>query len=244
MLDLLDSLDSLLNYMVDFPEFEKKVKITFKNKDLLKQAFVHRSYLNENPQLGIGHNERLEFLGDAVLELIVTNYLYNRYPSETEGAMTSYRSALVNALILSEIAAKLGISDYLMLSRGETRDTGRARQYILANTFEALIGAIYLDQGYETAEDFISRYLLVRVNEVVSGKLWQDSKSYVQEMAQEHFGLTPAYKVLSETGPDHLKNFTCAVYIGDEKVAVGQGNTKQKAEQQAAMDALKVKGWR
>lgn len=243
MLDLLDSLDSLLNYMVDFPEFEKKVKITFKNKDLLKQAFVHRSYLNENPQLGIGHNERLEFLGDAVLELIVTNYLYNRYPSETEGAMTSYRSALVNALILSEIAAKLGISDYLMLSRGETRDTGRARQYILANTFEALIGAIYLDQGYETAEDFISRYLLVRVNEVVSGKLWQDSKSYVQEMAQEHFGLTPAYKVLSETGPDHDKQFTVGIYFGNELITKGKGKSKQEAEQQAAEKALKFKNW-
>jgi len=243
LLDLLDSLDSLLNYMVDFPEFEKKVKITFKNKDLLKQAFVHRSYLNENPQLGIGHNERLEFLGDAVLELIVTNYLYNRYPSETEGAMTSYRSALVNALILSEIAAKLGISDYLMLSRGETRDTGRARQYILANTFEALIGAIYLDQGYETAEDFISRYLLVRVNEVVSGKLWQDSKSYVQEMAQEHFGLTPAYKVLSETGPDHDKQFTVGIYFGNELITKGKGKSKQEAEQQAAEKALKFKNW-
>ncbi|OGI69014.1 ribonuclease III [Candidatus Nomurabacteria bacterium RIFCSPLOWO2_01_FULL_42_20] len=229
--------------MVDFPEFEKKVKITFKNKDLLKQAFVHRSYLNENPQLGIGHNERLEFLGDAVLELIVTNYLYNRYPSETEGAMTSYRSALVNALILSEIAAKLGISDYLMLSRGETRDTGRARQYILANTFEALIGAIYLDQGYETAEDFISRYLLVRVNEVVSGKLWQDSKSYVQEMAQEHFGLTPAYKVLSETGPDHDKQFTVGIYFGNELITKGKGKSKQEAEQQAAEKALKFKNW-
>jgi len=144
---------------------------------------------------------------------------------------------------LSEIAAKLGISDYLMLSRGETRDTGRARQYILANTFEALIGAIYLDQGYETAEDFISRYLLVRVNEVVSGKLWQDSKSYVQEMAQEHFGLTPAYKVLSETGPDHDKQFTVGIYFGNELITKGKGKSKQEAEQQAAEKALKFKNW-
>src|SRR3990172_1978620 len=176
--------------MIDFPQFEKKIEISFKNKDLLKQAFIHSSYINENPKLGLSHNERLEFLGDAVLELAVTEDLFKKYPNQTEGELTSYRSALVNAVIISEVAENLGMNDFLLLSRGEAKDTGRARQYILANTFESFIGALYLDQGYEKAKVFIAKNLLVRIDEIVSKKLWQDAKSFVQEKAQEHMGVT------------------------------------------------------
>lgn len=234
--------------MPNFAEFEKKIKIKFKDKELLKQAFVHRSYLNENPPPAggrvIGHNERLEFLGDAVLELIVTDYLYERFPNDTEGELTSYRSALVNALILAEAAAELEMNGYLMLSKGEMKDVGRARLYILANTFEALIGAIYLDQGYEAARDFVTRHLLFKVDEVVSKKLWQDAKSFVQEKAQEELGVTPSYKLISETGPDHDKHFTVGIYFGPEMIAKGKGKSKQEAEQEAAEKALKLKKWR
>ncbi len=229
--------------MVDFGEFEKKTKIVFNDKKLLTQAFVHRSYINENPNLGLSHNERLEFLGDAVLELVVTDYLYKKYGTQTEGELTSYRAALVNAVIIGEIAAGLMMNDYLLLSRGEAKDNGKARQYILANTYEAFVGAVYLDQGYAVAEKFIAETLFPRVEKIVSQKLWRDAKSLVQEKAQEYVNVTPSYKVLSEAGPDHDKHFTVGIYFGNNVIAEGKGKSKQEAEQKAAQEALKVKKW-
>src|SRR5258706_2358397 len=171
--------------MIDFSKFEEKTKIFFKDKSLLKQAFTHRSYINENPSATLSHNERLEFLGDAVLELIVTDFLYKKYPNYTEGELTALRSALVNAIIIAEIAGDIGMNDYLLLSKGETKDTGKARQYILANTYEAFIGAMYLDQGYNVVDKFVTKTLLPKTEEIVNKKLWRDAKSLVQEKAQE-----------------------------------------------------------
>jgi ribonuclease-3 len=229
--------------MINFKDFEKKIKVTFKDKNLLKQAFVHRSYINENPSEGLSHNERLEFLGDAVLELIVTDYLYKKFPTHTEGELTSLRSALVNAVIISEVASALGMNDFLLLSKGESKDNGKARQYILANTFEAVIGAIYMDQGYEAADMFVTDSLLPNTDEIVNKKLWRDAKSLVQEKAQEYAGVTPAYKVMQEAGPDHDKHFTVGIFFGGDKIAEGKGKSKQEAEQKAAEAALKVKKW-
>lgn len=229
--------------MIEFSDFEKKTGFKFKNKDLLKQAFVHRSYINENGSDGLSHNERLEFLGDAVLELVVTDFLYKKYPNYTEGELTAIRSALVNAIIISEVALGIGMNDYLLLSKGENKDHGKARQYILANTYEAFVGALYLDQGYDIAEKFIDKTILPRTEEIVKNKLWRDAKSLVQEKAQEFVGVTPAYKVLSESGPDHEKNFTVGIYFGDALIAQGKGKSKQEGAQAAAEAALKVKNW-
>jgi ribonuclease-3 len=229
--------------MIEFSDLEKKIRIAFKDKGLLKQAFIHRSYINENPGLGLNHNERLEYLGDAVLELIVTENLYKKFPNKTEGELTALRAALVNAVMIAEVAQKLDLNEYLLLSKGESKDVGRARQYILANTFEALIGAIYLDQGYDTAKEFITKFLLPRLEEIVAKKLWRDPKSLVQEMSQEHLGITPFYKVLAESGPDHNKQFTVGIFLGTELASEGRGKSKQEAEQKAAEMALQAKGW-
>jgi len=229
--------------MIQFSDFEEKIKIVFKNKDLLKQAFIHRSYINENPNSSSSHNERLEFLGDAVLELIVTDFLYKKYPNYTEGELTALRSALVNAIIISEVASKIGMNDFLLLSKGEAKDSGKARQYILANTYEAYIGAVYLDQGYDVAKGFITTTLLPYTEDIVTKKLWRDAKSLVQEKTQEFIGVTPAYKVLSESGPDHDKHFTVGIFFGANLIAEGKGKSKQEAEQKAAEAALKIKNW-
>lgn len=229
--------------MNDFTEFEKIIELNFKDKSLLKQAFIHRSYINENKQSGLSHNERLEFLGDAVLELVITDFLFAKYPNKQEGELTAYRSALVNATTCSDIASKLEVNKYLLLSKGESKDTGRARQYILANTLEALIGAIYLDLGYETAKSFIEKNFVPLIDEIISKGSWIDAKSLFQEKAQEFDGITPSYKTLRETGPDHDKKFTVGVYVGKELVAEGSGESKQDAEQSAAREALKKRGW-
>ena len=230
--------------MNQFSDFEKNTKITFKDKGLLKQAFIHRSYINENPGSDLSHNERLEFLGDAVLELIATDFLFKKYPAYTEGELTAIRSALVNAIIISEVALKVGMNDYLLLSKGEAKDRGKARQYILANTYEAYVGAVYLDQGYETAKKFVVESLLSpHTEEIVSKKLWRDAKSLVQEKAQEFVGVTPLYKVLHESGPDHDKHFTVGIFFSADLIAQGSGKSKQEAEQKAAEAALKVKNW-
>lgn len=229
--------------MIDFEEFEKKIKISFKDKNILKQAFIHRSYINENSGTGLSHNERLEFLGDAVLELIVTDFLYKKYQNHNEGELTALRSSLVNATIISDVASKVGMNDFLLLSKGESKDNGKARQYILANTFEALIGAIYLDQGYDKADFFVRETLLPRIEEIVAKKLWRDAKSLVQEKAQEFVGVTPSYKVLHESGPDHDKHFTVGIFFGADLVTEGKGKSKQEAEQNAATCALKIKNW-
>jgi ribonuclease-3 len=227
----------------DFSKFEKIIGITFKNKDILRQAFTHRSYLNEHRDSELVHNERLEFLGDAVLELIVTEYLYTKYPDNNEGELTSYRSALVNAITLSDAAAKIGINDFLLLSKGEAKDTGRARQIILANAIEAIIGAIFLDQGYEIAKYFISNNIFNLIEKIIEDKTWLDAKSKFQEQAQDHEAITPQYKTVKEEGPDHDKQFTVGVFLGKNKVAEGSGKSKQEAEQVAADNALKAKGW-
>jgi len=229
--------------MKDFSKLEKIIKVKFKNDELLKQAFVHRSYLNENPNFELPHNERLEFLGDAVLELIVTDYLYNNYPNP-EGELTNWRASLVNSMMLSEIAKKIDLENYLYLSKGESKDkNSKARGYILANAFEALIGAIYLDQGYEAAKDFIHKFLLPELPHILSEHLYIDPKSKFQEIAQEKMGITPTYKVISETGPDHSKEFVIGVYLEDELIASGKGTSKQEAQVMAASEGLKKKNW-
>jgi len=223
--------------------FEKLIGIEFKDKSLLKQAFTHRSFLNEHKNLRGKHNERLEFLGDAVLELVITHHLFNEYPDKNEGDLTSIRSALVNATTCAEVAKKLEVNDYLLLSKGEAKDVGRARQYILANALEAIIGAIYIDLGLETARDFIMKHIAPMTGQIVREELWVDAKSKFQEKAQDIEGVTPAYKTTKEIGPDHDKKFTVAVFVGDEMVAEGEGDSKQDAEQAAARRALKQKGW-
>jgi ribonuclease-3 len=223
--------------------FTERLGIPFNNPQLIRTAFTHRSYVNEHRNDTTLHNERLEFLGDAVLELSVTRFLYDKYPDKTEGDLTAYRAALVNTNTISEAATKLGMNECLLLSRGEARDTGRARQYILANTFEAVLGAVYLDQGYDRAVEFVAAYIFPLVDEVVRKRLWQDAKSLFQEEAQERVSVTPSYAILQEDGPDHNKQFTVGAYIKDELVARGQGNSKQEAEQQAARKALETKGW-
>ena len=228
----------------DFSQLAGKFGWPLKRLELLEQAFTHRSYLNEHLQAaGLGHNERLEFLGDAVLELAVTEFLFQKYPAANEGVLTAYRSALVNTETLAETASELGLNDYLRLSKGEARDTGRARAVILANTFESLIGALFLDLGYQAAADFIAKYLLPRADGVANGESWQDAKSFFQELAQARLSITPHYQVLSETGPDHDKVFTVGLYLGEELAATGQGPSKQRAEQEAASQGLKRKDW-
>jgi ribonuclease-3 len=229
--------------MKDFSLLEKKLGVTFKNQDFLITALTHRSYLNENPKFRLPHNERLEFLGDAVLELAVTKYLYNSYP-DPEGELTNWRAALVNANMLSQVAQELDLEDFLLLSKGEAKDKkSKARLYILANAFEAVTGAIYLDRGFEMAEKFIEKVLLWRLKEIIEKRLYLDPKSRFQEAAQEFVGITPSYKVLEEAGPDHAKWFRVGVYLGDEFIAEGEGSSKHEAQVQAASRALEVKNW-
>lgn len=228
--------------MPDFANFETKNSLAFKDKDLLKQAFTHRSYINENAGAG-SHNERLEFLGDAVLELVTTEELFGRFPNKPEGDLTAIRAAVVNTVSISLAATELGMNEYLLLSKGESKDTGKARDYILANTFESVIGAIYLDAGYDAAKTFIASALFGKIDNIVAQKLWRDAKSLIQEKAQEIVNITPRYEVLEETGPDHDKNFTIGVFFADELVARGSGKSKQEGEQAAAQEALKLKNW-
>jgi ribonuclease-3 len=228
--------------MSDLKDFEEKNKLNFKDKNLLKQAFTHRSYINENAGAG-NHNERLEFLGDAVLELVTTEELFKRYPEKNEGDLTAIRAAVVNTISISEAATSLGMNDYLLLSKGEAKDKGKARDYILANTFESVIGSIYLDAGYDKAKDFIANALFNKIDNIVVKKLWRDAKSLIQEKAQEFVNVTPRYEVLAESGPDHDKEFTIGIFFADELIAKGLGKSKQEGEQAAAREALKLKNW-
>ena len=230
--------------MQNLPELEKALTISFHNKELLEQAFVHRSYLNENRNFHLAHNERLEFLGDAVLELIVTEHLYQEYPDKPEGELTAWRAALVNTKMLSSIGRDLEFNDYLMLSRGEAKEEGKARDYILANTVEAFIGAMYLDQGLQFAKKFITLNILSRLEEILKDKLFLDAKSRFQEIAQEKMGITPTYSVIKEWGPDHAKNFSIGVYLNKDLASEGEGSSKQEAEEDAAKNALREKGWK
>ncbi|HUO50864.1 MAG TPA: ribonuclease III [Candidatus Paceibacterota bacterium] len=229
--------------MPDFSKFETRIGFHFQDKRLLETAFTHRSYLNENRTTSREHNERLEFLGDAVLELVMTEFLFAKYPDKPEGDLTAYRAALVNTQSISEAATKLGMNEFLLLSRGEAKDTGRARQIILANAFEALIGALYLDQGYVAAKDFLAKQLFHKTDDVVARRLWQDAKSRLQEMAQEKLGVTPTYQLLDQSGPDHDKRFVVGAFLSGERIANGEGRSKQEAEQAAAEKALTTKGW-
>ncbi len=206
-------------------------------------AVTHRSYLNEHREATWDHNERLEFLGDAVLELVVTDFLFHKYPEKPEGELTAVRAALVNTVSLSAAAEELGVNDFLLMSKGEAKDVGRARQYILANVFEACIGAIYLDQGYAQAQQFIASRLFAKTDEIVRQRLWQDAKSRFQELAQEEVSVTPTYETIAQVGPDHDRIFTVGVYLRQELIAEGKGRSKQEAEQQAAEAAIRAKGW-
>lgn len=230
--------------MKNFSKLEKEIGVEFKNKDLLKQAVVHRSYLNEHPNFGISHNERMEFLGDAVLEIIVTEHLFFSFPDTPEGDLTNWRASLVNSKMLAEIAAEIKLEDYLYLSKGESKDkNSKARQYILANAVEALIGAIYVDQGIRSSKKFVKAKILSKLDFILSHKLYLDPKSKFQERAQEESGVTPHYRVLKETGPDHNKIFEVGLYIGEELIEKGKGSSKQEAQVEAAEKGIRKKGW-
>jgi ribonuclease III len=230
---------------INFEKLAERIGASFTDMALLRTACTHRSYLNENRSTGLEHNERLEFLGDAVLELVVTSFLFRKYPKKAEGDLTAYRSAIVNAHSLTKVAEHLNLNEFMLLSKGEAKDTGRARSIILANAVEAVIGAIYLDKGYDAAANFISAHILevIDIDDIVQKKLWLDAKSRFQERAQEKMGKTPSYKTLKEVGPDHDKQFTLGVFLGDIQIATGSGPSKQEAEQKAAEKALEVKGW-
>lgn len=229
--------------MNNFHELEKKIGINFKDKELITTAFVHRSYVNEHRDTGISDNERLEFLGDAVLELAATSHLFNHYPNQDEGTMTSFRSALVKGKHLAEVAKELEIGNYLLLSNGEEKSGGREKNYILANALEAIIGAIYIDQGYSVTDSFIKKFIINKLDNIIKEGNYIDAKSKFQEIAQEKEDVTPHYDVISEDGPDHNKEFTMGAYIEDQLIAEGKGSSKQKAELEAAENALKAKEW-
>lgn len=234
---------SVENTEADLGGLEKILGVKFSDQQILLSAITHRSYLNEHREATQEHNERLEFLGDAVLELVVTDYLFNKYKEKPEGELTAVRAALVNTSSLSESSAQLGLNDFILMSKGEAKDTGRARQYILANAFEACIGAIYLDQGYDAARGFVSERLFHKTDIIVERRLWQDPKSRFQELSQEHVSVTPTYELISQVGPDHDRVFTIGVYLNKDKVAEGEGRSKQEAEQAAAEAAIDAKGW-
>ncbi|HEX4798928.1 MAG TPA: ribonuclease III [Candidatus Paceibacterota bacterium] len=231
------------NHTFDLEGLERIIGVTFTNKIHPLTAVTHRSYLNEHREATQDHNERYEFLGDAVLELVITDFLFHKYPQKPEGELTAIRAALVNTVSLADAATQMHINEYLLLSKGEAKDTGRARQYILANTFESIIGAVYLDKGYEEARNFIATHLFEKTETIVQKRLWQDAKSRFQELAQEHMGITPSYETLNQVGPDHDRTFTVGAFLGKERVAEGHGRSKQEAEQVAAEHAIEAKGW-
>lgn len=227
-----------------FKELEEKIGITFIHKDYLVQAMVHRSYLNEHRDFPLDQNERLEFLGDAVLELIVTEHLFERY-ANPEGELTNWRAALVNAKMCAAVANEIGLEKYLFLSHGEAKDAGtKAREFIIANALEALIGAMYMDRGWDMTKQFVTRWIITKLPEVLDLGLWMDPKSRFQESAQELLGITPTYKVLKEEGPDHDRHFIIGVYLDKEKIAEGVGSSKQEGQVDAAEHALKIKEWK
>ena len=230
--------------MKDLSKLEKKINTKFKNQDFLKQALVHRSYLNEHANFPLGHNERLEFLGDAVLEIITTEYLFHHFPDKPEGELTNWRASLVNSKMLAQVAGEIELEKFLFLSKGEAGDKNfKARQYIIANAVEALIGAIYLDHGIKKSKDFVHKYIISKLDNILSNKLYLDPKSTFQEKSQEHVSITPHYSVLSETGPDHAKIFEIGLFLNQELVAKGKGASKQEAQVDAAINGLEAKKW-
>lgn len=230
--------------MSNLAKLEEAIGINFQNKSLFQQALTHRSYLNEHPEFKHGHNERLEFLGDAVLEIVVTEHLFVNFPNTPEGDLTNWRASLVNAKMLYVVADALGVENYLLLSKGEAKDKNtKARQYILANSIEAIIGSIYLDQGIEAAKVFIIKNIVSHLDEILKNQTYLDPKSRFQELAQEKEGITPIYKTIKEEGPDHEKLFTVGLYLGEELVSEGDGLSKQEAQVKAAQAGLEKKGW-
>ncbi len=231
------------NIPTELEQLQSILGVQFKDTTILLSAITHRSYLNEHREATWSHNERLEFLGDAVLELVVTDYLFTKYPEKPEGELTAVRAALVNTVSLADASEKLGINKFLLMSKGEAKDEGRARQYILANTFESCIGALYMDQGYEAAKEFIAGRLFAKTDNIVDKRLWQDAKSRFQELAQEHASVTPTYETVGQDGPDHDRVFTVGVFLRKEQIAEGKGRSKQEAEQAAAEKAIEAKNW-
>jgi len=230
--------------MKNFSLLEKTIGVKFKNKNFLIQSVVHRSYLNENPKFKLYHNERLEFLGDAVLEIIVTEFLYKNYPKTPEGDLTNWRASLVNSKMLATVAKEINLEKYLFLSKGETKDKNtKARQGIVANAVEALIGAIYLDQGIKKSEKFVKKYMLSKLDNILSNKLFLDSKSKFQEKSQEVYKITPHYKVLKESGPDHKRIFEIGLYLKNKLITKGKGSSKQEAQVDAATKGIKKYNW-
>jgi len=230
--------------MKDFSKLEEIIKIKFKNIDYLRQSVVHRSYINEHSSFELGHNERLEFLGDAVLEIIVTEYLFKNFPDTPEGELTNWRASLVNSKMLALVANEIKLEKFLYLSKGESKDKdSKARQYIVANAVEAVIGAIYLDQGIRAATKFVKKYMLSKLENILSNQLFLDPKSKFQEKAQEIYKSTPHYKVLSESGPDHDKIFEVGLYLGDKIISKGKGSSKQEAQVDAAGKGIEKKKW-
>jgi ribonuclease-3 len=226
--------------MQSLEKFEKILGIKFKNFNLLKEALTHRSYLNENPHWKFGQNERLEYLGDAVLELAVSEFLFHRYPRYPEGKLTSLRAALVNYKMISKVGKEISLDKFILVSKGEAKDTSKAKEIIIANAFEAVLGAIYLDQGYNVASNFVLQTVIKHLEEVISFGLDKDPKSLLQEIVQEKSKITPVYKVLKEEGPDHKRVFYVGVFLNEEKIATGVGFSKQEAEINAASNALEV----
>lgn len=231
-----------MNKEIDIEKLKQQLGIDVRQVALFHEALTHRSYLNEHKGYQYPQNERLEFLGDAVLELVVTENLFHNYENP-EGELTSFRAALVNGDMLARIGDGLGLQDFLLMSRGEAKDTGRARGYLVANAMEAVIGALYIDQGYDAAKDFILTHVMSHLPEVFEQGLHTDAKSRFQELAQEKMSLTPSYRVIKEWGPDHDRRFIAGVYLGEDKVAEGEGASKQEAQREAAKQALLAKGW-
>lgn len=222
----------------DFTPLEQQLNYTFKNKELIVNALTHRSYLNEIKYERKTHNERLEFLGDAVLELVITEHLFENYPDRAEGELTSFRAAIVRTESLAESAKLLGVGDFILMSKGEEASGGRNRPYILANTFEAILGAIYIDSGYVECKKFVHTVLVPKLPGIVEERLDIDPKSKFQEIVQEEYKITPIYEIINETGPDHNRTFTSRVLVHGKEFGVGSGKSKQEAEQNAAKSGL------
>ncbi|MBP5204504.1 ribonuclease III [bacterium] len=226
--------------IIDYDDLEKRIGVKFTNRDLLKTALTHRSYINENREQNIENNERLEFLGDAVLELIISDHIYKKYPEKHEGELTSIRSALVRTESIAEESKKMGIGQYLLLSKGEEESGGKDKEYIIADLYEAVLGAIYLDKDYETAKEYVTRTILKKVDKVVEEELFIDPKTKIQELSQAKYKVTPTYTILKEEGPDHDKHFTIGLFLENKEIAQGVGTSKQKAEEDAARKAILI----
>lgn len=226
--------------MEKYKEVEEKIGVVFNNKELLAQAFTHRSYLNENRGKGLENNERLEFLGDAVLELIISSHLYRIYPDKSEGELTGIRAALVRTESLAEETRKLGLGQYLRMSKGEEESGGQEKEYLLANLYEATLGAIYLEAGYKKCLSFVKRTLFKKIHKIIDEELFIDPKTKIQELLQSKYKVTPTYEIIKEEGPDHDKCFTVVIKMNRKRIAQGQGHSKQKAEEDAAKNALEA----